>query len=120
VEIAHVHAMTLAGRLLLVKPEPAAATYAAHESFSPVFLPKSLGKFTVLVSALKKRANYIEPLTPAPAALDAGYSSLETRVFLAELEQLPTAFSSLQLFEAHQTPMFTQVHVIRGGFCYRK
>jgi hypothetical protein len=44
-EVAHVYAMTLAGRSLLIEPVPVAGAFAAH-NFLPVFLPKSYAKFT--------------------------------------------------------------------------
>src|SRR5215217_9476474 len=42
----HVYAMTLIGSGFLIEPVPVAATHAAHRNFSPIFLPKSYGKFT--------------------------------------------------------------------------
>jgi hypothetical protein len=44
-EVPHIYALTLAGSGFLIEPVPVAAAYAAHD-FSPVFLPKSSGKFT--------------------------------------------------------------------------
>jgi hypothetical protein len=40
VEVAHIHAVTLAGRGLLIEPVPIAASHAAQNNL-PVFLPKS-------------------------------------------------------------------------------
>src|SRR5215208_436029 len=40
VKVADIYAMAFVGRGLLVEPVPVAATHAAHENFSPLFLPK--------------------------------------------------------------------------------
>jgi hypothetical protein len=58
VEIAHVQAMTLAGRGLLVEPEPVAAPYAAHLN---VYVPL----FAEIISEV-----YIEPV---PVSTDCSY-----------------------------------------------
>ena len=41
VKVAHVHAVTLIARGLLIEPVPVAASLAAHKNFSPLFLPTS-------------------------------------------------------------------------------